>query len=302
MMDSVAVSRRAFVAGAGAALAAMACINRDATAAATTTQSAPRYRISASDWMMLKRQKPGAVPLAAECGLDGVEVDMGPLGKRPDFENNLRKEDFLSEYMSAVRQHKLEISSLAMSAFYGQPFADHPSAERFAREWIELMPKLRTRVGFLPIISKNDLASDEAARAKLIECFKKVGPVAQKAGVVLGLNTPLDADQNNRLLDAIGSSAVRIAYNIGEAVDAKRDAYKELKTLGRERIAQIIPTLSDNKWLQEDERIDVPKLKAVLDEMNWSGWLVLQRSRRAGPKPKENFSANAAYLKSIFQV
>ena len=38
--------------------------------------------------------------------------------------------------------------------------------------------------------------------------------------------------------------------------------------------------------------------------MNWSGWLVLQRSRdkNKAKDVKYNFSANAAYLKSIFQA
>jgi alpha-L-rhamnosidase len=296
-------TRRDLLIRGGAAAAALALLGRAGFAAPTTssTQPSTRYRISASDWMLLKRQKPGAVALAAECGLDGVEIDMGPLGKRTDFENNLLKQDFRDEYLAAMAQHKLEVSSLAMSAFYGQPFADHPSAERFASEWIALMPKLGTKVGFLPIISKSDMATDNEARGKLVSIFKNVAPEAQKAGVVLGLNTSLDAEQNKRLLDEIQSTAVRIAYNCGEVVDARRDVYKELKSLGRDRIAQIIPTLSDNKWLQEDDRIDVPKLKQLLDEMNWSGWLVLQRSRRAGKKPKENFATNASYLKSVFR-
>src|SRR5206468_10564313 len=107
-----------------------------------------------------------------------------------------------------------------------------------------------------------------------------------------------------KLLDDIGSPAVRIAYNIGEATDAKRDIYQELRALGRDRIAQIIPTLSDGVLLQDDKRLDIPKLKQLLDEMNWSGWLVLQRSRDAkrARDVKYNFGANAAYLKSIFQA
>src|SRR5205807_9931801 len=53
-------------------------------APATTRRADFRYKISASDWMLLKRQKPGALQLAKDCGLDGIELDMGPLGKRPD--------------------------------------------------------------------------------------------------------------------------------------------------------------------------------------------------------------------------
>ena len=41
---------------------------------------------------------------------------------------------------------------------------------------------------------------------------------------------------------------------------------------------------------------------AELDAIGWSGWLVIERSRRPGKSVKENFSANARYLKSIFQT
>jgi hypothetical protein len=42
----------------------------------------------------------------------------------------------------------------------------------------------------------------------------------------------------------------------------------------------------------------------MLDDIGWSGWLVLQRSREAAKVKdvKYNFSGNAAYLKSIFQA
>jgi L-ribulose-5-phosphate 3-epimerase len=38
--------------------------------------------------------------------------------------------------------------------------------------------------------------------------------------------------------------------------------------------------------------------------MDWSGWLVIERSRKAGDarNVKGNFGANAAHLKSIFQA
>ena len=274
----------------------------DAPTATPSKQTNHRYKISASDWMMLKRQTPGALTRAHESGLDGVEVDMGPLGKRPDFENKLREDEFRTKYLEQAKTLGLELSSLAMSALYGQTVADHPKAEQFCNDWIELMPAIGTMVGFLPVIFRKEDAPDEAV-AKVVALFKKVAPRAEKGGVVIGLNTPLDAAANLKMLDEIGSPAVRIAYNCGEAVDAKRDVYTELQALGKDRIAQIIPTLSDGVWLENDKRIDVPKLKQVLDEIGWRGWLVLQRSRDASRARDVayNFGGNAKYLKSIFQ-
>jgi sugar phosphate isomerase/epimerase len=290
------ITRRTFLAGTAAA----AILSRSVFAQTKPSSRPQRYKISASDWMMLKRQTPGALQRARECGLDGVEVDMGPLGKRPDFDNKLPDEKFRQDYLDKARELHLEISSLAMSAFYGQAFGKHPKADEFTATWIELMPKLGTKVGFLPIIG----IDDNEVRAKTVQHLRTAGPMAEKAGVILGINTQLDAEGDKKLLEEIGSPAVRIAYNIGEATDAKRDAYAELRDLGRERIVQIIPTLSDGVLLQDDKRLDVPKLKQLLDEMNWSGWLVLQRSRDAkrARDVKYNFGANAAYLKSIFQA
>ena len=260
-----------------------------------------RYRVAASDWMMLKRQTPGAITRAQECGLDGVEVDMGPLGKRPDFDNKLRDAEFRTKYVSQARDLNIALCSLAMSAFYGQPVADHPGAEKFCNDWIDLMPQIGTTVGFLPVIFSKQV-EPAAAVARVAALMKSIAPKAEKAGVVIGLNTPLDVAGNHKLLDDIGSPAVRVAYNCGEAVDAGRDVYEELKGLGKDRIAQVIPTLSDGVWLENDKRMDLPRLKRVLDELDWSGWLVLQRSRDAGKASdvKYNFSANARYVKSIF--
>src|SRR5437762_597408 len=100
-----------------------------ATAQAAKAFDKSRYKISAADWMMLKRQTPGALTRAKECDLDGVEVDMGPLGKRPDFEDHLVEEKFRTDYLAKAKELDLEISSFAMSAFYGQAFGKHDKAD-----------------------------------------------------------------------------------------------------------------------------------------------------------------------------
>ena len=48
--------------------------------------SQQRYQIGACDWMMLKRQTLGAFDLCHQFGCDGLEMDIGPLGKREAFE------------------------------------------------------------------------------------------------------------------------------------------------------------------------------------------------------------------------
>src|SRR5262245_15790523 len=114
------MNRREFLI-ASAAACVFAGISRGQDAP-TTQFNKSRYKIGASDGMMLKRQTPGALDRGKECGLDGVEVDMGPLGKRPDFENKLLDEKFRTDYLAKAKANNLELCSLAMSAFYGQAF------------------------------------------------------------------------------------------------------------------------------------------------------------------------------------
>ncbi|HEY4151092.1 MAG TPA: TIM barrel protein, partial [Chitinophagaceae bacterium] len=106
-----------------------------------------------------------------------------------------------------------------------------------------------------------------------------------------------------KLLKDIGSPAIKICFNFSNALAAGRDLYKELTTLGRDRIAEIHCTNKDGVWLQNDPQIDMKKIKELLDKMKWSGWLVIERSRDASDAKnvKKNFGANTAYVKSIFQ-
>jgi len=55
--------------------------------------------------------------------------------------------------------------------------------------------------------------------------------------------------------------------------------------------------------LENNRRLDMQKVKRTLDEMGWSGWLVIERSRDANDprNVKKNFRANADYLKKVFR-
>ena len=83
-----------------------------------------------------------------------------------------------------------------------------------------------------------------------------------------------------------------------------RDLLTELHTLGKDRICQIHCTDEDGVWLENNKRLDMPLVKKTLDDMGWSGWLVMERSRDAknARDVRGNYGANARYLKKIFQA
>jgi sugar phosphate isomerase/epimerase len=253
--------------------------------------------------MILKRQKLGAFQLAKDIGADGVEVDMGGLGSRETFDSKLGDPAQRQQFLDKAKELNLEISSIAMSGFYAQSFAERPGVDRMVQDCIDTMKNMNVKVAFLPLGTQGDLIKYPHLRPAIVERLKAVAVKAEQAGVVIGIETALDAKGECALLDDIGSSSVKSYFNFANALQAGRDLHKELRTLGKERICQIHCTDEDGVWLQNNTRLDLKKVKRTLDKMDWSGWLVIERSRDAkDPRNvKWNFSANTAYLKSVFQ-
>ncbi len=262
-----------------------------------------RYQVAVCDWMILKRQKLGAFQLAKDIGADGVEVDMGSLGQRATFASSLTNAANREQFLAKARELNLGISSIAMSGFYAQSFAERTNVLRLVQDCVDTMQAMNVKIAFLPLGVNSDLLKHPELRAQVVERLKLVGALAEKAGVIIGVETELDASEQIKLLDEVGSPAIKIYYNLASAIEHQRDYVKELRLLGKDRVCQIHCSNTDGFWLQNDPQVNAPNLKAALDEINWSGWLVIERSRDTNDvhNVKKNYGANAAYLKSVFQ-
>lgn len=266
---------------------------------------AQRYRVAACDWMMLKRQKLGEFKLASEIGADGVEMDMGPLGQRVLFDNKLRDPHFQQLFRHTADSIGVKVPSIAMSGFFAQSFLKRENYRDLINDCLQTMAVMDSEVAFLPLGgSGHDWKEKGEARTELVRRLHEVGEMARLAGKVIAIRTQLDARANIKLLKEVKSDGIKIYYNLQDAVDNGRDPAKELMQLGAKRVAQIHASLTDSVTLDVDPRIDMYRIKKTLDEMNWSGWLVVERSRNAKDvrNVKGNYSRNVAYLKKIFQA
>lgn len=264
---------------------------------------AQRYKVAVVDVMILKRQKLGAFQLTKEIGADGVEVDMGSLGSRPTFDNQLLVDSIRRQFLDKAKELHLEISSLGMSGYYAQSFCGRAEYLQSIRDCLTTMKLMNVKVAFLPLGVQCDLVKYPGVRDSVVRRLQIAGKMAAAAGVVIGIETALDAKGELKLLKDIGSPAIKSYFNFSNALKNGRDVSKELEILGRKNIIQIHCTDDDGVWLENNKRLDMKKVKKTLDKMKWSGWLVIERSRDAkDPRNvKKNFGANTAYVKSIFQ-
>jgi L-ribulose-5-phosphate 3-epimerase len=252
----------------------------------------------------LKRQKLGAFQLTKDIGADGVEVDMGGLGNRPTFDNQLLIDSVRQQFLNKAKELHLEIPSLGMTGYYAQSFCQREQFIQSIQDCITTMKLMNVKVAFLPLGIQCDLVKKPELRDSVVSRLKIAGKMAEDAGVVIGIETALDAKGEKKLLKDVGSLAIKSYFNFSNAIKNGRDLNKELKTLGKKYLVQIHCTDDDGVWLQNDPKIDMKEVKKTLDKMHWSGWLVIERSRDAkDPRNvKKNFSANTAYVKSIFQT
>jgi sugar phosphate isomerase/epimerase len=262
------------------------------------------YKVAVIDLMILKRQKISALQLAKEIGAEGLEIDMGGLGNRETFDNKLADPKIRQEYLDKAKELNLEICSLAMTGFYAQSFAKRPTYQKMIQDCLDTAKAMNIKVVFLPLGIQGDLVKNPELRMPIIERLKVAGKMAAKAGVKIGIESALDAKGELQLLKDIDCKHVKSYFNFSNAIKNGRDLHQELRILGKKNIVQIHATNEDGVWLQNDPKINLNKVKATLDDMGWSGWLVVERSRDAKQPTnvKYNFSANTSYLKSVFQA
>ncbi len=264
---------------------------------------AQQYRVAACDWMMLKRQKIGEFQLAKDIHADGIEVDMGPLGKREMFENKLREPHFQQLFRHKADSLGIAVPSMAMSGFFAQSFLTRTNYRELVEDCLRSMDVLGAKVAFLPLGgSGNEWKEQGAARDEMVRRLHDVGEMARQQGKVIAIRTQLDARANLQLLKEVKSEGIKIYYNLQDAIDQGRCVCKELKKLGAKNIGQIHASLTDSVTLDVDPRIDLHKVRKTLDKLRWSGWLVVERSRNVQDvrNVRGNFGRNVAYLKEVF--
>jgi len=157
-------------------------------------QEQDNYKVAACDWMMLKRQKLGEFKLTKEIGADGVELDMGPLGKRVMFENRFRNPEEVRVFKGVADSLGVKVSSVAMSGFFAQNFIQRQNYLELVGDCINTMKAFGTKVAFLPLGGSGKGWMEKGAeRDSLIAHLHNAGELAKQNGMVIGIRTSLDA-------------------------------------------------------------------------------------------------------------
>jgi len=284
-----AIARRTFLTGAASSLCLASGLRH--LLGAPQPQS---FQIGVCDWSIGKAQQIEAFAVAREIGLDGVEVSFGGPPKL-----DLRVPAVRQQYLAAAQASGVEICSMAIGDLNRVPYATDPQAERWVAESIDVMVALGVKVTLVPFFLAGEIKGDAKLQAAVIEKLKRIAPRAEEAGVVLALEDALSADENRRILDAVGSPAVKVYYDVSNALRRGYDIYAEIPQLGS-RIARV--HMKEKTCLLGQGDVDFRRVRTALEKINYRDWLVIESATVKGRPIVDCQRQNLAFLRSLFST
>ena len=287
-MTQTTLSRRQLLAGSAAGIAAISLSSPLALLAKENEK--PRFKIGACDWSIGYRGKVSALEFAKEIGMDGVQVCI------PTME--LKKETRRREYLDASKKYGMEICSLGIGMLHAAPFAYDPRAVGYIEDCIKFMPQMGQKMLLMPFFGKANIKGKPELEKEVVRRFQKLAPKAEKAGIILGIESVLSAEDLIRILEAVGSPAVQVFYDTANTYDQGYDIYKEIRQLGRDRICQF--HCRENNHLLGQGVIDFRKVRESIDAIGYRDWLVVECSTVKEKNIAECYTHNQEYLRKIF--
>lgn len=250
------------------------------------------FKLGACDWTIGKKTNPASFETAKRLGLDGVQVDFGMGENSLPLFNPQLQEKFLEE----SKKHKVSIPSLALGAFNQIPYKSDPRAEKWLYQSIDVCKAMGVKGILLAFFGKGDLRNDDKGVDAVVERLKKAAPKAEKAGIYLGLESMLSAEQHLDIIKRAGSDAVKVYYDVANSRKAGYDIYREIRLLGK-HICEFHAKDNDNVFGKGS--IDFKEVRRAIDDIGYRGWIVIESVKVPFGK-EETVRQDGLYLRQIF--
>jgi sugar phosphate isomerase/epimerase len=254
------------------------------------------FKVGACDWSLGKSADLGAFELAKAIGLSGIQVNLGSVAN----DLHLRQASVQAQFLAASKSTGVKISSLAIGELNNVPYKSDPRTEQWVADSIDVAKAFGVRVILLAFFAKNDLRNDPAGIQEVIQRLKRVAPKAEKAGVILGIESYLTAEEHLHIMREVGSPAVKVFYDFRNAADAGNDIFKEIKLLGKSNICEL--HMKENRLLLGKGSIDWPRVAAALREIGYRGdnWMQIEWAKPDADDVVTAYQHNLAYLQGLF--
>lgn len=259
-------------------------------------QSGQKLNIGACDWSLGMNSDIRAFDIARKIGLDGLMVDVGS----PENNLHLRQQNVQEQYKKESERTGIKISSVAMGTLNNHPYKSDPRTNEWVWDTVDVAKNLGVPVILLAFFHKNDLRNDEKGILEVIHKLKEVAPKAEKAGVILGIESYLNGRDHLHIMDAVGSKNVKVYMDFRNTADAGFDVIKELKVIGTGNICEL--HMKENGALLGHGTLPWKEIGDYLKEKHYygDGWMQIESSNPDGADLVTSYKHNFNFLKELF--
>ncbi len=255
-----------------------------------------KFKIGACDWSIGKGSDIGAFKVAKEIGLDGIMVDMGGV------ENNLhiRQNELQQAYLAESKNTDIAISSLALGLFNQIPFHSDPRTEEWISDTIDAAKNLNVKVILLAFFNASDLRNDEGRKKSAINILKKLEPKAEAKGIILGIESYLNAEEHLDIMNKVGSKNLKVYFDFRNTADAGFNTAEEFRKLGKDRVCEL--HMKENGFLLGEGTVDWKSVSAAVHDTGYigDGWMQIEGAMPENGDLIKSYRHNLAYLKNLF--
>ena len=228
-------------------------------------------KIGVTDWNLRLTGKLEAVGLARRLGFEGVQVS---LGRTPvDGKLALDNAEVEARYVAEANKQGIALDGTCLDILHVNYLKNDKLGQKWVADSIGITRKLKARVVLLPFFGKGALQTHDEMDY-VGDFLREVGPEAQKAGVILGLEDTISAEDNVRILERARSKAVLVYYDVGNSTIGGFDVIKEIRWLGKNRICQF--HLKDNPHYLGEGKIDFPMVLHTIRGIDYKGFANLE--------------------------
>jgi len=265
------------------------------TASARAAAPLAGFHVGVTDWNLRQTGKFEAVALAKQLGFEGVEVSLGR--KAADNKLPMDNAELQAVYLAEFDKHKLHIAGTCLDILHVNYLKNDKLGQKWVADGIQVTKKLRARVMLLPFFGKGALQTIEE-KDYVGDALRDIAPEAEKAGILLGLENTISAEDNVRIMDRARSKALLVYYDVGNSTTAGFDVVKEIRWLGAARICQF--HLKDNPQYLGEGKIDFPGVIKAIADLSYSGFANLETSCPSG-SVENDMRRNLGYIRQLVE-
>lgn len=295
------ISRRKFLGNSLGALALGLGGSSLLGACCKSCKASPRYKLGVADWTLGNEYKgsPKAFDFGKEVGLDGIQLS-----------SNFSKDGpyYTPENFAALKQKMAELSmQTASTSPQGMSFLNTEGSVDFTKKTIGAARELGANAILLAFFGKDRISDannklDEKFFAPLVSKLKELTPLAEKLDVNICLENTLTAEENIRVIEAVGSPKVKVYFDTMNIEYYGHDAVSSIKKL-KNYIGEIHLKNIMHKLDAKDGSMPKDFLGCLdaIGEIAYKGWLVFELHGHNPAKDgsvKEVLQYNANYIRN----